>query len=138
MGVSAQELIALCISDYVVDRTRLKSQVAPEETWLEVIRLQPQLVRAVLLNKRLPEAVLAAIAAHQEPTIRSLVAMKRQASRETLSLLAHDQDEGVRALVARNPSLPSEQRDQLLSDPSGVVREAAREAAGRDLRTKHP
>jgi hypothetical protein len=122
---TAAHVLALCRSEDAGDRDKLRWLEASQDVWLEALKVDPSCAGAVVLNKRLPQAVLLAMAGSEDARIRYLIAMKRGAGAATLGLLARDSDETVRARVAANPNCPAHLRQALLSDVSGIVRDAA-------------
>jgi hypothetical protein len=80
----------------------------------------------LLLNNRVPLEVLADLAAHPDPRIRSLVAMRR-ASAPILMRLAQDAQVSVRLRVAYNGKAPEDVLQKLSGDSDAEVRKVADE-----------
>jgi hypothetical protein len=103
---------------------RATHEEAPEDVWMEVLRIHPDYREWVALNKTVPLPVLKLLAADSDARIRFIVAMKRKCDHDLFQLLANDQDETVRSRVAYNPNTPKDVLQQLKADSSALVREA--------------
>src|SRR6476469_8558350 len=102
---------------------RATHEEAPEEVWMEVLRIHPESGEWVALNKTVPLSILKLLAADSDARVRFIVAMKRKCDHDLFQLLASDQDETVRSRVAYNPKAPKDILQQLKTDPSALVRE---------------
>lgn len=97
---------------------------APEDVWMEVLRVHPDYREWVIHNKTVPLPVLKLLAGDSDARIRSFVATKRKCDHDLFQLLASDPDETVRARVAYNRKAPKDVLQQLQADSSALVREA--------------
>lgn len=77
---------------------------------------------AVTRNPRCPPDLLAEVASHGVPNVRSIAAMHPRAGVAILRTLARDDDPEIRELVAMNRRAPAEVLAELGSDTSAVVR----------------
>jgi len=103
---------------------------ASEEIWLQIIYSAPELVRAVTLNKQLPDSILRRLAMHVDAEVRSDIANKRGLPSDVFEILAADEDESVRARLAWNRKTPRAILQRLANDEELIVSEPARARIG--------
>lgn len=122
---SVEEFASLVLNGDEESQSRIRNDQAPQEVWLRIIASRPDLIRAVTLNKHLPECVIRTLAAHANADVRFDVANRRALPDDLFDKLAGDSDETVRARIAWNKKTPkailvrlSEDRCPLVSEPA--------------------
>jgi len=130
---SYEEFLELLNGGDPAESRRIITEPASDGVWREVIMRSPESRRWVAQNKTLPESLLGALAADDDPIVRWTVASRRSAPIEVLRTLAGDPDETVRRRVASNARTPLDVLGRLANDRSDVIREAAE----RRLRAAH-
>lgn len=122
---SVDEFAALVLKGDEESLDRIRHDLASEEVWLNILAQRPDLVRALTLNKHLPEGVLRMLASHSSADVRCDVASRRALPSDVFDKLAGDLDETVRARIAWNKRTPRAILLRLSEDPSSIVREPA-------------
>jgi hypothetical protein len=123
---SAEEYATLIDLGDPESQDRLRNETISEDVWLQIIAVRPDLVRAVTLNKNLPESVIRILALNTDPNVRSDIAMKRSLPADLFQKLSEDIDESVRTHIAFNKKTPRAILERLMDDDCPVVSEAAR------------
>ena len=123
---SFSEFLDLVDRNDASSHLRLRTEMAPESLWMEVISQRADLKRIVTLNKTLGDPVIRLLARDNDPLIRCDIANRRRLPLEVFDLLVRDPDESVRARIAWNKKTPNEVLKRLLTDESRVVIEAVR------------
>lgn len=125
VNLSADEFVALCVSDDPADFQRALREEAPEEVWLDVADRFPEHRWAVAHNKtNVGEKALTVLAEDLDPDIRARVCEKPECPVRLLMKLASDPDPSVRRSVANARHVPIELLVQLASDSDPIVRDA--------------
>ncbi len=121
---SPDEFLRILESD---DAGSLRWAEATSETWIDLVSAFPDdIVRVVILCKRVTPAALAVAARSPSEFIRFLVAKKRCLSVETQASLARDPSPYVREHLARNKSVAPPLLLGMLEDDEATVRAVVR------------
>lgn len=120
------EFLELVASSDPESLERIRTEIAPESLWLELIVKHPDCVRAITLNRHLPTQVLDVLAANEDASVRTDVANRRALPLQLFKKLSADVDESVRARVAWNKKVPKDILAELAQDESPIVFEVAR------------
>jgi hypothetical protein len=111
-----------------INTRKIASQVfAPEEVWLEIVKLYPDLRWAVAQNKNVPLSILMHLAHDGDPRARTMVARKRKLTPAIIEELARDVDSGVRLAVVFHPKCPRSVLERLAADDWAEVSQKARQ-----------
>lgn len=122
---SAEEFIALRISDLKNEYDRAAMEEAPISVWREIIIKHPNYRRWVSHNKTVPLEILEELCIF-DSTIRQSVARKRKLSLAMFEMLSKDVSDVVRVAIAANRKTPIAILERLLTDKDEDVASVAR------------
>ncbi len=123
---SAEEFVALRMSEDPEEYSRAAHEDATEEVWLDVISRFPDMRFWVAHNKTVPLSVLCVLSEDPDPKVREMVASKGKADEPLLRKLARDPHGSVRSAVAHNKKASPSVLRMLSDDEWSVVAEAVR------------
>jgi hypothetical protein len=127
MIVSIEQYLALFEKEGDESQAAIRHETAADEIWFRILESHPDLVRAVTLNKNLPESVIRHLAAHEDADVRTDIANKRKLPVDVFKLLSGDKDESVRARLSWNKKTPLAVLKKLADDEEPIVSEPARD-----------
>jgi hypothetical protein len=122
---SAEEFIALRLSNDPEMYNKSAHDSASVEVWRDVIADYPNMKRWVAHNKTVPLDILRILADDPDPDVRMTVAMKRKCDAALFEKLANDPHMSVRLAVAFNAKTPKEILQRLSRDSLERVAEIA-------------
>lgn len=124
MITSAEEFVALRVSEIKDEYDRAAMEEAPISVWREVIEKFPEYRRWVAHNKTVPVEILEELCVFDD--VRYFVASKRKLSQALFERLSQDPDSLVRGAIAANRKAPVAILEKLLEDESESVVRVAR------------
>jgi len=116
MIFTAEEFVALRLSDSPELYQRAANDSAPESVWLDLITNYPDMKKWVAHNKTVPISILRVLATDSDPDVRIAVAMKRKCEVAIFEKLANDINPSVRLAVAYNAKTPTDILRKLTRD----------------------
>jgi hypothetical protein len=123
---SAEEFVALRISDLPEEQNRATHEEAPLDVWKDVIEKYPDYVRWVIHNKTVPLEILEILSEIDDASIRYWVATKRKLSLDLFERLSKDKYSEVRTQIAINKKLPLYLLERLCDDEDHKVANTAK------------
>ncbi|RYX81554.1 hypothetical protein EON83_23635 [bacterium] len=124
---SASEFGEMWNDDDVEVSSGIRLCEAPEEVWLEILALHPDLKVDIASNKKLPDRVLELLASDANPRVRFWIAMKRRLPLHLFTALSRDSDISVRQTIAFNKSAPREALEHLSIDENDEIASKAKQ-----------
>ena len=122
---TVEEFSRLLASQNPEDYQRLRSDIASDEVWSDILEKLPEATIWVVRNKTIPLGILRILAKHEDVKIRWEVATKRKLDEELFEILSKDNNETVRVRVAYNKRTPKNILERLAGDGSKLVAEIA-------------